>query len=100
MPFFSSSSTDSLPISYRSHSSICTSISTHTLSADIDTLHRLLFCRDANVQIATGALEEYAWRGIIRGTRVRDWCEGLRTVLHDVSNSTQSLISSRTKLTI
>lgn len=79
-----SSSTDSLPISYRSRASVYTSSSLHTLAADTDGLHRLLATKDITTQVIAGAFEEYAWRGLLRSTRVRDWCEGLRTLLDEV----------------
>lgn len=80
-----SSSTDSLPMSYRSRGSVyTTSSSVHTLAADTDGLHRLLATKDITTQVIAGAFEEFAWRGLLRGTRVRDWCEGLRTLLDEV----------------
>lgn len=50
----------------------------------MDALHRLLVRGLASKDVE-GALEEFAWRSLMKGVRVREWCNELRVVLDQVS---------------
>jgi hypothetical protein len=73
------------PRSNYSYSSTPNSPATGSLTADLENLYRLLVIRDTTIRAMTEAVEEYAWRAMLRGTRVSDWCEGLGKLLDDVS---------------
>jgi hypothetical protein len=97
-------SSESLAMSIQSRSS-----STYSLSTDIGSLYRLLAVPlpdhgavpplRPSTEAVTAALEEYAWRALIRGTRVRDWSEGLRTRLEDVSSPADPCLPKTNNMT-
>jgi hypothetical protein len=52
---------------------------------DMERLHRILAAdRTLSASVVEGVLEEFAWRALIRGVRVREWCNELRVVLDQV----------------
>ena len=66
--------------------------------ANTDSMSRLheLFAQGLPVRDVEGVLEEFAWRSLLRGVCVREWCSELKYILDQVSAPPTTRQNSRT----